>query len=496
MQDKRLRRIDSTTLCLSAETQFPVRIFANEHVAIESAAIDELLSVLASKDTLDRLHGADWSIEQVAVTPDFHKGAGISIGTVLKTKGVIFPQAIGNDINCGMRLHTTSLDAVSVSRNLDALETSARHLFFEGGRQIPMSGLDREALLKEGLAGLFAMSPWDRLTGQWQTLARLRWHERLDHVERNGSLRARTAPAFSDLLGSAATASYDDQIGSIGGGNHFVEIQRVERILDRQTAFAWGLRKGAVTIMVHSGSVGFGHTAGRAIRELLKANFPKSIARPENGIYPLRAEGDDASRFWDLVNNAANFAFANRMFLAVSAVESLERAVGAFDAPLLYDSPHNLVWRTMDGGFVHRKGATPARGPEAMEGTPFHCWGEPVLVPGSMGSSSFVLAGMGKIEALDSASHGAGRALSRGDASRSGQAEFDDFLGRFRVVTPLDLRRPDVRRRGDIMRRKMDELRAEGPHAYKGIRSIIDTLSAAKIAKPVAELTPLMTIKG
>lgn len=134
MQDKRLRRIDSTTLCLSAQTPFPVRIFANDRVAIESAAIDELLSVLAGRDTLDSLHGADWSIEQVAVTPDFHKGAGIPIGTVLKTKGVIFPRAIGNDINCGMRLHTTSLDAVSVSQNLDALETSARHLFFEGGR--------------------------------------------------------------------------------------------------------------------------------------------------------------------------------------------------------------------------------------------------------------------------------------------------------------------------------------------------------------------------
>jgi tRNA-splicing ligase RtcB len=120
-----------------------------------------------------------------------------------------------------------------------------------------MTGLDREALLKEGLAGLFAMSPWDRLTGQWQTLARLRWHEQLDHVERSGSLRARMAPAFSDLLGTTTTASYDDQIGSIGGGNHFVEIQRVEQILDRQIAYAWGLRKGAVTIMVHSGSVGW-----------------------------------------------------------------------------------------------------------------------------------------------------------------------------------------------------------------------------------------------
>jgi tRNA-splicing ligase RtcB len=131
-----------------------------------------------------------------------------------------------------------------------------------------------------------------------------------------------------------------------------------------------------------------------------------------------------------------------------------------------------------------------------MVGTPFHLWGEPVLVPGSMGSSSFVLAGLSNSDALDSASHGAGRALSRGQASRTGHSEFEQFLRDFRVVTPLDLRHPDVRRRSDIYQRKIDELRGEGPHAYKGIHAIIETLVSANIAKPVAELTPIMTIKG
>jgi tRNA-splicing ligase RtcB len=503
MQDKRLVRIDPTQLGLRATKPFPVRIFANDQVAIESAAVSELLSVLDSQSTLDRLRGRpgelsgiDWAIEQTAVTPDFHKGAGTPIGTVLKTKGVVFPQAIGNDINCGMRLHSTSLDATSVSGHLDALESAARHLFFEGGRQIPMTGRDREALLIDGLSGLFGLVPWERLGGQWQTIMRFRWHEQLDRIERQGSLPAKTAADFADWIGATSAVTYDDQIGSVGGGNHFVEIQRVEHILDRQTAFAWGLKKGAVTIMIHSGSVGIGHIAGRSVRELLNANFPRSCPHPSNGIYPLNAQSGDANRFWDLVNNAANFAFANRLFLATSAVEALERIVGAFEAPLLYDSPHNLVWQTADGGFLHRKGATSARGPEDMEGTPFHYWGEPVLVPGSMGSSSFVLAGIGNRDALDSASHGAGRALSRGEASRTGHACFDEFLRDFRVVMPLDLRRPDVRGRADIPKRKIDELRAEGPHAYKGIRAIIDTLTAAKIARPVAELVPLMTIKG
>jgi tRNA-splicing ligase RtcB len=233
-----------------------------------------------------------------------------------------------------------------------------------------------------------------------------------------------------------------------------------------------------------------------SIRALLKSNYPAATPHPANGIYPLHAGSRGANRFWDILHNAANFAFANRLFLAVSAVESLERVIGGFDAPLLYDSPHNLVWNTRGGGFLHRKGAPPARGPEVMEGTPFHYWGEPVLVPGSMGASSFVLAGCGNSEALESASHGAGRALSRGESSRSEQSGFDEFLRLFRVVTPLDLRRADLRGRADIVKRKIEGLRAEGPHAYKGIRAIIDTLAAARIARPVAELVPLATIKG
>ena len=458
MLDKRLTRVDATQLALTSPRPYPVRIFANEQVMIEPVAITELHQVLDQYGD---------HIQQVAITPDFHKGAGIPIGTVLKTHGTMFPEAIGNDINCGMRLHTTTLEASEIPRYLDALETHARRLFFEGARQIPMTGADREALLTEGLTGLFRGRPCDRLSGQWQLVARHDWHNQLDHVEQRGSLLAANAAIFASWIGDSKSTTYDDQIGSIGGGNHFVEIQRVERILDRKTAYAWGLEQGAVAIMVHSGSVGIGHTAGRFIKH-----------------------GVDV---WNPLHNAANFAFANRLFLAASAVETLERVFGqSFKAPLLYDSPHNLVWKTEDGGYLHRKGATPARGPDATNSY----LGEPVLVPGSMGSSSYILAGQGNADSLDSASHGAGRALSRGQASRSSKPEFADFLKHFRVVTPLDLRRPEVRGRADILNRKLDELRAEGPHAYKSISAIIDTLAAARIAKPVAELVPLMTLKS
>jgi tRNA-splicing ligase RtcB len=501
MQDKRLWRVDPTQLALKSDPPCPVRIFANCQVPVESAAVDELLSVLELQNTLASVAAqpsgnSSAKLDAVAITPDFHKGAGIPIGTILQSSNVIFPQAMGNDINCGRRLHTTDLDADSVSQRLALWENHARRLFFEGGRQIPMTGRDREALLTNGLSGLLERKPWDRLTGQWQTIARQGWHHQLDFIDRKGTLVAASAAPFDKWIGPAGAVSYDDQIGSIGGGNHFVEIQRVEQILDRKTAYAWGLKKGAVTIMIHSGSVGIGHIAGRWVSELLRSNFPSACAHPNNGIYPLSTQGSQTAKFWDLVYNAANFAFANRLFLAATAFESLEKIVGNFKAPLLYDSPHNFIWKSGDNNYLHRKGATPARGPEAMAGTPFHYWGEPVLVPGSMGSSSFVLAGLGNPYALNSASHGAGRALSRGEASRSSQREFDEFLKKFRIVTPLDLRRPDLRGRAEILNRKIEELRAEGPHAYKGIRAIIDTLDVAGIAKPVAELVPLATIKG
>ena len=131
-----------------------------------------------------------------------------------------------------------------------------------------------------------------------------------------------------------------------------------------------------------------------------------------------------------------------------------------------------------------------------MAGTPFEYYGEPVLVPGSMGASSFILAGQGSAESLCSASHGAGRRMSRGDALKGNDEEFCQFLERFRVVTPVDLRRQDVKLRRDIVEKKLDDIKQEAPFAYKGIGPIIQTLAEAGIARPVVELTPLMTIKG
>ncbi|WP_157369002.1 RtcB family protein [Zavarzinella formosa] len=507
--DSRLTRLDETRVRINNPHGIETTLFASEQVPVESVAVTELIELLdlqttarqfaeAAPDSFDRPP----EISRVAVTPDFHKARGIPVGTVLATRGFMVPQAIGSDINCGMRLHTTTLKPEEVASRVDDLDTAFRRIFFEGGRDIPMTRGQRHAMFTAGLEGMLDATA-DLNEGLWPLVRELGVADQLDRVERRGSLPAGRVFGLSDFMGEEGRLSRDGQIGSIGGGNHFVEIQRVEKVFDGAVAHAWGLKPGVVTVMVHTGSVGIGHLCGSHYRDVVRKIHPDKLKHPANGVFVL-PEGDrhrsHAESFWDALHNAANFAYANRMFLAVMAVAGMRRVFGDHvGCDLVYDAPHNFMWRDeVDGEEVilHRKGATPARGFEAMAGTPFAYYGEPVLVPGSMGASSFVMVGQGNAESMASASHGAGRLLSRGESMRGFDDEFRKFMEEFRVVTPTDLRRPDVRQRPDILEKKLEEIKQEAPFAYKGIGPVVNTLADAGIARPVAELTPLMTIKG
>ena len=507
MKDDRLQRLNENEYRVANSFGVDTVVFANDDVPIESVAINELIGLLELRRTIDRIADADKTffgtppeLCRIAVTPDFHKAAGVPVGTTMATRGFVVPAAIGNDVNCGMRLHLTSLRESDVVGRAGDLETQLRRSYFEGGRNIPMTRLQREALVRDGLMGLLMSVPKSQQQGIWREFHKHAERD-LDHVEQGGSLRAENTFALEDFLGPQEL-SRDSQIGSIGGGNHFVEIQRVERILDGPTAYAWGLKPGMVTVMVHTGSVAIGHLSGARYRDVVRQIFPHTLKHPENGIFVLPEGGSHAKEsalFWDCLHNAANFAFANRMMLALMALETLGKVCGELNASLLYDAPHNLVWRDqLDGEnvYVHRKGSCPARGMAQMADTPFAFQGEPVLVPGSMGASSFILAGEGNRDSLCSASHGAGRKLSRGDALKGDEAEFEKFLKNFRVVTPVDFRRSDIQQRRDIVAKKREDIKKEAPFAYKGIGPIVKTLQCAGIARPVAELKPLMTIKG
>ncbi|MFL5800249.1 MAG: RtcB family protein, partial [Roseiflexaceae bacterium] len=476
-QDHRLERLDESQLTLPNSWGIPVRVFANAHIPLQREAVDELLNVLTIQSTVESIQrgapeffaaGATPHIQSVALTPDFHKGAGIPIGTVLATRGFAVPQAIGNDVNCGMRLMATGLSRDRVAARLDALEGQLRHIFFEGGRSIALTATQRAALLREGLPGLIeaARAGAQGLLGMVDPVAAVR---DLALMHGRGGYPAPLLPAFDDYVAGSGGASYDSMLGSLGGGNHFAEIQYVHKIFDRAAAHAWGLREGQVVVMIHAGSLGLGHVANHSVLDAMKAIYPAGMARPRNEIYLLPEGQPFAATFTHsqtALRNAANFAFGNRFFLAQMVRRALEEAVGPADMQVIYDAPHNLMWEQPgdDGAvFLHRKGATPADGWASMAGSAYEHWGEPVIVPGSMGAPSYLLLGSGNDQALCSACHGAGRALSRGAAMQVADAELDAFLAAFRVVTPVDPKRPDVRGRRDILEKWRQELKQEAP---------------------------------
>jgi RNA-splicing ligase RtcB len=496
-QDPRLVRTDESWLRLPNPWNIPVDICADAGVPIESSAVDEILTVLQTADTLERLAsvtGHDAAIDRVVLTPDLHKGAGIPIGTVLRTSGALIPQAVGNDINCGMRLEVTSLTADDLRPRLDTLERRLRHIFFEGGRRIALTAAQREGLLRDGLPGLFdagsvpadgvwaAVGPGDGWTGR---------------VHRS-RYPTRSAEAFRDWITSAGGTSHDSIIGSVGGGNHFAELQYVAKVHDRQAAYAWGFSPGQVVSMVHSGSLSLGHQAGASGMDQARRVWPSRLPVPANGIIPLPLDERSASarrHYLDAFGNAANFAVGNRFFLSLMLRSVLAAECGELSSHLVYDAPHNLLWQE-DDGVVHRKGATPAGGYAETEGGPYAMWGEPVIVPGSMGAASYVLRGRGNPRSLASACHGAGRRVPRGAASRTGDAGLDAFLRDFRVVTPLDHRDPRVTRREDVMAAWRRDLKQEAPWVYKDIGPVVSSLRSAGVADPVVELRPLLTVKG
>lgn len=486
-----------------------ITCYLPEGAAPDKNAVAELYQMTELEETLERLATVPGffgkktpRIERIILTPDFHKGAGIPIGTVMMTKGFAVPQAMGNDVNCGMRFYTTNLSEDKIREKLPELTRKIRHIFFEGGRQIPMTGRQREALFCHGLEGLLETHQDGKRRGLWRYYdpkIQERW---LSRTVFRGSLQADGTEGLEDFIGSYDQQSYDDQIGTIGGGNHFLEVQRVAEIYDGQTANAWNLKKGSVVVMLHAGSLTIGHHSGLLNRQICQDIYPAWLAHPDNRIYPIPEDctvHNAWNRFWSVSANAANFGFANRLFLGFMIQDVFADALGACEMELLYDAPHNYIWKKQIDGedcFVHRKGACCAGGYDEMEGTEFACYGEPVMIPGSMGSSSYLLRGLGTADALWSASHGAGRRKSRGDAVKGNDEAFRAFMEHFHVITPIDPDRTDLKGRADILKKWEESIRAEAPYAYKDINEVIAVHTAHDMAAPVARMEPVFTVKS
>ena len=515
--DAVVHRVDETRSNIPNPDGVPITLFANRDVPIELEAVEQALDFVGVQGTIDTIWAREragtvapfWGddagrLERVVLTPDFHRGGGIPVGTVASARGFVVPQAVGNDVCCGMRLLVTDVTRDELAPHLDAIHRPLRAVFFQGQREIPMSPRQREAVLREGLWGLHETRAENAGAGIWRRYDPRTQEADLARVHFQGVLPARDVFAFGDYIaGSGAIDSRDSQTGSIGGGNHFVEVQAIDEILDGTTAHTWGVAAGAIAIMAHSGSVGLGHAVGGHFLDRARDLYPRELKRPDHGFYVIPTQGPHAAlgaRYLDAMRNAANFAFANRLFLGLMAVRVLSEVLGReVEARLIYDAPHNLIWDDGlgPGVHLHRKGACPALGPDvSLTESPFRFTGHPVIIPGSMGAASYLLAGEGNTDALCSACHGAGRSLSRGKSRHVDERTYQATFDRLRVVTPIDPTAPDVRLRRDVLAEYHARLKEEAPYAYKDITPVVTTVEEAKVARRVARLWPLLTIKG
>jgi len=460
------------------DMRVPVRIIASEEL-IEEVTRDKSLDQAVNTSTLPGLVG------QVVVMPDMHQGYGFPIGGVAATRypeGVISPGAIGYDINCGVRLLSTRLSHQEARQYIADLATALNQYCPSGvgqGGHLQLSIGEVEGVLRDG-------SRWALREGYAE-------REDLERTEESGRLEG----ADPGEVSHRAKQRGRDQVGTLGSGNHFLEIDRVEEIFDERAARVMGLQKGNLAVQIHCGSRGLGHqVCTDYVKSFQKAVQRYNIQLPDRELVCAPMDTPEGRSYLAAMRCAANYAFANRQVLTHYARRAFESVLAGkvddWHLRQVYDVAHNMgkiETHQVEGETmkvcVHRKGATRAFGPGA-EDLPgeYRQIGQPVLVPGSMGTSSWVLKGTQTAmeRSLGSSCHGAGRTMSRSEAKRKVWGE--------------DLR-DRLENEGIAIRAgSMAGLAEEAPLAYKDVAEVVGTVAGSGIAEKVALLKPLAVIKG
>jgi tRNA-splicing ligase RtcB (3'-phosphate/5'-hydroxy nucleic acid ligase) len=460
------------------DMRVPVRIFATRRL-LEKVMEDKSLEQAVNAATLPGLVG------HVLVMPDMHQGYGFPIGGVAATRlpdGVISPGAIGYDINCGVRLLASQIDYDEVQDQMGDLATALDHFCPSGvgGKgELHMSASELDQVCRDG-------SRWALKHG-YATEMDLR------HTEEGGRLEG----ADPGKVSPRAHERGQPQLGTLGAGNHFIEVERVEQIFDAQAAQAMGLQEGKLVVQIHCGSRGFGHQiCTDYVQEFQGAVKRYGIHLPDRELVCAPLSSPEGQSYLAAMRCAANYAFANRQVLAHNARKAFEQVfagkVKNWHLQQVYDIAHNMgkiETHTIDGEemkvCVHRKGATRAFGP-GSPGLPeeYQKIGQPVLVPGSMGTASWVLVGtQASMErSFGSSCHGAGRVMSREKAKK--QVRGDQL-------------RQKLEAEGIAVRAgSMGGLAEEAPQAYKDVDVVVETVSGAQIARKVARLKPVAVVKG
>lgn len=461
-----------------SDMRVPARIYADEK-SLEAALADASVEQLINTATLPGIVG------YALAMPDIHQGYGFPIGGVAAIRypdGVISPGGVGYDINCGVRLLASDLHHDDVRTHIGTLITTIYQTVPSGvgsSGGLRLSAKDMDEVLSKG-------AKWAVGRG-YGTL------EDLECLESEGAI----AGADPGAVSSRARERGKDQLGTLGSGNHFLEIDRVVEVFDPEVAAAFGLFEGQVVVQIHSGSRGLGHqVCDDYIKIMQRAIKEYQIELPDRQLVCAPLNSKEGRNYLGAMAAAANFAWANRQVMAHLTREAFDQVLASHfknrELRTVYDVAHNIakIEEHNIGGStvrvcVHRKGATRAFGPGNEELPPvYRKWGQPVLVPGDMGTFSYVL--VGTTEAMEasfgSTCHGAGRVLSRKAAKKQVQGA--------KLREQLEARGIEVRV-GNL-----SGLAEEAPDAYKDIDRVVDTVHNAGLAKKVACLQPLAVMKG
>jgi tRNA-splicing ligase RtcB (3'-phosphate/5'-hydroxy nucleic acid ligase) len=419
--------------------------------------------------------------------PDIHWGYGFAIGGVAafdpEEGGVISPGGVGYDINCGVRLLRSDLTENEVRPRLSSLMDSMYESIpagvGKGYRKFVLDERDVRRILERGAA--------------WAVDEGLGFSSDLDHIEDRGALEG----ADPDQVSARALQRGRDQVGTVGSGNHFVEVGFVDEVYDAAAAARLGLDEGTVTIFIHSGSRGLGYqVCDDYLERMMKAAKRYGIELPDRQLVCTPLESPEGGQYLGAMRAAANYAFANRQVMGHRVREVFSAEFGqdaeALKMGLVYDVAHNIAKferHAVNGGertvCVHRKGATRAFPPGHPElGAAYRDLGQPVLIPGDMGRYSFVLLGTDGSyrETFGSTCHGAGRMMSRRQAKRTS--------GR------RDLRR-EFRDRGiEVRASSFATVAEEISEAYKDVADVVDVVDRAGIGRKIVRLRPLGVLKG
>ncbi|MEH2022516.1 RtcB family protein [Nostoc sp.] len=434
-----------------------------EDFPVEAKALKQLANLASVR------HPSGGCVCRACATPDFHPGdAGVAIGSVVETVGQVIPGAVGSDINCGMRLHVVDLTIDEFLAKRDQFVEKMKGDYFFGTRDVTMTAQAMRSLFQYGIPGWLDVM-LDQPTGSVVKSDLQQLAQESERIFLGGSMDGDWKLAPEELVPDAGLVR-DGGLATIGGGNHFVEVQRVDKVENRTLAHAWGVREGQLAFMIHSGSRNVGKYIGGMWRDKAKAAWQKGLKYPDSQIFPLStySHPELVASYLQAEATAANYAFVNRLLLAELLRLRLREVYKDVEAPLVYDLPHNITLPEGEG-WVTRKGACPAH------------LGQPVIIPGSMGAYSYLMVGRGNAAFCNSASHGAGRIRSRFDLNRRGASQSEAELG----LTGVDCITLREERRIE-----------EAPAAYKPIQSVIDVQVEAEMVDVVARLSPVLTFKA